>query len=62
VKLVTRNSLAASVYQQIKGDIFDFRLLLRSHIESSKSVVRLITLHRLHSARTLPAVRRARGA
>ncbi len=38
------------------------RLLLRSHIESSKSVVRLITLHRLHSARTLPAVRRARGA
>ena len=31
------------------------RLLLRSHIEASKAVVRQITLHRLHSARTASA-------
>ena len=32
------------------------RLLLRAHIEASKAVVRQITLHRLHSARTaMPA-------
>jgi hypothetical protein len=37
------------------------RLLLRSHIESSKSVARLITLHRLHGARARTAARRARG-
>ena len=28
------------------------RLLLRSHIQASKAVVRQITLHRMHSART----------
>jgi DNA-binding GntR family transcriptional regulator len=35
-------------------------LLLRSHIEASKSVVRRITLHRLHSARAALPVRTAR--
>jgi len=38
------------------------RLLLKSHIEASKSVVRRITLHRLHSARTVSESRRARTA
>ena len=38
------------------------RLLLKAHIEASKSVVRRITLHRLHSARALPEARRARSA
>jgi DNA-binding GntR family transcriptional regulator len=32
------------------------RLLLRSHIQASKAVVRQITLHRLHSARTPVAI------
>jgi DNA-binding GntR family transcriptional regulator len=35
------------------------RLLLRTHIEASKAVVRQITLHRLHSARTAPQQRTA---
>jgi len=35
------------------------RLLLRAHIEASKAVVRQITLHRLHSARPVPAQRTA---
>ena len=41
------------------------QLLLRSHIESSKAVVRKITLHRLHTARAALAaqpVRRTRSA
>jgi DNA-binding GntR family transcriptional regulator len=38
------------------------RLLLKSHIEASKAVVRRITLHRLHSARTVPEARRVRTA
>lgn len=33
------------------------RLLLRAHIEASKAVVRQITLHRLHSARTTVGTR-----
>ena len=36
------------------------QLLLRSHIESSKAVVRKITLHRLHTARTVLAAQPAR--
>ena len=36
----------------IRRDFAQARLLLRSHIEASKAVVRQITLHRLHSART----------
>lgn len=36
------------------------QLLLRSHIESSKAVVRLITLHRLHTARAALAPSAAR--
>ncbi|HKA42911.1 MAG TPA: hypothetical protein VKF40_13060 [Burkholderiales bacterium] len=31
-----------------------------AHIEASKAVVRLITLQRLHSARTVPSARRLR--
>jgi DNA-binding GntR family transcriptional regulator len=38
------------------------RLLLKTHIEASKAVVRRITLHRLHSARTLPEAQRSRTA
>ena len=38
------------------------RLLLQAHIEASKAVVRRITLHRLHSARSVSAARRARTA
>ena len=38
------------------------RLLLKAHIEASKAVVRRITLHRLHSARTLLEGKRARSA
>ena len=38
------------------------RLLLKAHIEASKAVVRRITLHRLHSARTLLEAKRARSA
>ena len=38
------------------------KLLLKTHIEGSKAVVRLITLHRLHSARTELAARRTRTA
>ena len=38
------------------------RLLLKTHIEASKAVVRRITLHRLHSARTRPEARRIRSA
>ncbi len=43
-------------HARILGDVMrrrldQSRLLLRSHIESSKAVVRQITLHRLHSAR-----------
>ena len=38
------------------------RLLLKTHIEASKAVVRRITLHRLHSARTLPEAQRVRTA
>lgn len=40
----------------LRRDFEDARLLLHSHIEASKAVVRQITLHRLHSARTaMPA-------
>ena len=40
----------------LRRDFDEARLLLQSHIEASKAVVRQITLHRLHSARTaLPA-------
>jgi len=38
------------------------QLILKAHIEASKAVVRRITLHRLHSARTLPEARRTRSA
>jgi DNA-binding GntR family transcriptional regulator len=38
------------------------QLILKAHIEASKAVVRRITLHRLHSARTLPDARRTRSA
>ena len=38
------------------------KLLLKTHIEASKAVVRLITLHRLHSARTALNARRVRTA
>jgi DNA-binding GntR family transcriptional regulator len=36
-------------------------LLLRSHIDASKAVVRQITLHRLHSARTAHGAREIEG-
>lgn len=37
-----------------KRELAEAQRLLRGHIEASKAVVRQITLHRLHSARTLP--------
>ena len=37
-----------------KRELADAQRLLQGHIEASKAVVRQITLHRLHSARTLP--------
>jgi DNA-binding GntR family transcriptional regulator len=38
------------------------RLLAKTHIETSKSSVRLITLHRLHTARSALGARRTRSA
>jgi DNA-binding GntR family transcriptional regulator len=50
----------AGILRNVLGRRFDpARLLLREHIEASKAVVRQITLHRLHSARTaLPGAER----
>ncbi len=47
----------AEILKSVLGRRFeDAALLLRTHIEASKAVVRQITLHRLHSARlALPA-------
>lgn len=43
----------AQILRNVMGRRLDqVSLLLRSHIEASKAVVRQITLHRLHSART----------
>jgi DNA-binding GntR family transcriptional regulator len=47
---------AAILLTVMEGRAEDAATLLRAHIEASKAVVRQITLHRLHSARTaLPA-------
>ena len=52
----TYDEHAAILLNVLRRRLDPARLLLRSHIAASKAVVRQITLHRLHSARTaLPA-------
>ena len=58
----TRQERIASTYQEhaavlghiARRELDEAAMLLRAHIEASKAVVRQITLHRLHSARTAP--------
>lgn len=58
----TRQERIASTYEEHaailrhigSGRLEEACMLLRAHIDASKAVVRQITLHRLHSARTAP--------
>ena len=58
----TKQERIASTYEEhasilrhvARRELDHASMLLRAHIEASKAVVRQITLHRLHSARTMP--------